>query len=397
MIKIYDEEALKKDITANCGRAYQQCTLSVMDTIADPDIKFDENGICNYYYEYIAAEKIEGFKGQEGKVMLDQVVKNMKAQSAGKKYDCILGLSGGADSTYLALLAKENGLNPLLVHFDYGWNTELAVQNIENCVKYLGFDLYTYVMDWEEFKELQRSYFKASVIDLDVPADHMIFGALYKIANKFNIKFILSGNNVWTEHTLPKSWNYNKFDLVNLRAIHRKYSKVPLKKLPALGLWYYANYQLVKNIKSVQLLNYVEYIKEDIKETIAKKLMWKDYGGKHHESVFTRFYQGYILPVKFNVDKRKAHLSNLIFAGQLTRTEALAEIKNPPYPIKMQEEDFLYVGKKLGFSSKEFEAVLNQPNCAHKEFGTDLKQRALYFKIMRLIKPMTTVIKKIRK
>ena len=168
------------------------------------------------------------------------------------------------------LLTKEYGLNALLVHFDYGWNTETAVKNVENAVKISKFDLYTYVMDWEEFRGLQRSYFKASVLDLDVPADHMIFGALYKVANKFNIKSILSGNNVQTEYTLPKSWNYNKFDYTNLKNIHKRYGASKLKVLPKLGLWHQAYFQLVKDIQSIQLLNFVDYNKIEIKKIISQ-------------------------------------------------------------------------------------------------------------------------------
>lgn len=374
--------------------SFRQCAVSVMDTIADPDIRFDEKGICNYYYEYLEAEKKYCLTGEEGWAKLVQIAGNIKKAGAGKKYDCIIGLSGGADSTYLALLAKKLDLKPLLVHFDYGWNSELAVQNIEQATKLLGFDLFTYVMDWPEFRELQRSYFKASVLDLDVPADHMIFGALYKTANQFGVRYLLSGNNVWTEHTLPKSWNYNKFDLVNLKDIHATYSSSPLTHLPALGVWHHAYYSLVKGVTSVQLLNFVDYKKETIKKEIAETLHWRDYGGKHHESIFTRFYQGYILPKKFSIDKRKPHLSNLIFAKQLTKAQALVELAEPPYPEELQHRDKEYVAKKLGFSASEFEQVLTQPNRSHLDFKTDKAQRQLYFKIMRTIKPVTRLIKK---
>jgi N-acetyl sugar amidotransferase len=394
---VYNEEKLKLDREANCGRPYQQCTVSVMDTIADPNISFDNKGISNYYYEYLAAEKASVFTGDAGKAKLKQVVDQIKLKGKGKSYDCVIGLSGGADSTYLAYLAKEVGLRPLIVHFDYGWNSELAVQNIENATKKLGFDLYTYVMDWEEFKDLQRSYFKASVIDLDVPADHMIFGALFRTAKKFNVNFVLSGNNTVTETTLPKTWNYNKFDLVNLKNIHKRFGTLPLKKLPALGLWQYAYYQLIKNIQSVQLLNFIPYNKSEIKRIIAEELGWRDYGGKHHESVFTRFYQGYILPVKFNVDKRKAHLSNLVFSGQITREEAVEELAHPTYPLDMQKSDKEYVAKKLGFSDEEFDKVLRLPNRPHQDFGTDRSQREFYFKVMRSIKPVSSIVKAVRK
>jgi N-acetyl sugar amidotransferase len=377
-------------------RPFQQCSISVMDTIADPDITFDERGICNYYYEYLEAEKQLVLTGAKGEERLNSIISAIKKNGKGKKYDCILGLSGGADSTYLALLAKEKGLKPLLVHFDYGWNSESAVQNIERAVQILNFDLYTHVMDWEEFRDILRAYFKASVLDLDVPADHMIFGALYKMANKYNIKYLLSGNNVQTEHTLPRTWNYNKFDIVNLRNIHNRFGDLKLKHFPALGLWHHAYYSLVKNIKSVQLLNSLDYNKEQIKKAITEKLEWRDYGGKHHESVFTRFYQGYILPRKFKIDKRKAHLSNLIFAGQMTKDAALKELALPTYDIALQASDKEYVAKKLGFTDSEFENVLSLPNREHEEYGTDRSQRALYFKIMKAIKPITSILKNSR-
>ena len=380
----------------NRERPYHQCTLSVMDTISDPNISFDEKGICNYYYEYLEAEKQQVFLGPAGRERLNQTIERIKRAGKGKPYDCILGLSGGADSTYLAYLAKQEGLRPLLVHFDYGWNSEIAVQNIECAVKHLGFDLYTHVMDWDEFRDILRSYFKASVVDLDVPADHMIFASLYKTANKYGIKYLLSGNNVPTEHTLPKTWNYNKFDIINLRNIHQTYGEGKLKHFPALGLWNHAYYNLVKEIQSAQLLNFVPYTKKNIVEIITRELGWRDYGGKHHESVFTRFYQGYILPVKFGIDKRKAHLSNLIFSGQLTKEEALAELQRPTYDLRLQAEDKTYVAKKLGFSADEFDEVLQLPNYSHDVYGTDKSQRIFYFKVMRFIKPITKIIKSIR-
>ena len=396
MMQAYVEEALKLDKIINCGREYQQCSISVMDTIADPDISFDSNGICNYYHEYKEAEERGVLLGEEGKKRLSELAQKIKVAGKGRKYDCILGLSGGADSTYLALLAKQLGLRPLLVHFDYGWNSEIAVQNIERAVQILGFDLYTHVMDWDEFKDLQRAYFKASVLDLDVPADHMIFAALYKTANKYGIKYLLSGNNIQTEHTLPRTWNYNKFDLTNLRAIHEQFGERKLRHFPALGLWHFAYYQLIRNIQSIQLLNYVDYNKKDIVQTIKKELDWRDYGGKHHESVFTRFYQGYILPKKFGIDKRKAHLSNLIFSGQITKSEALHQLELPPYDARLQMDDKEYVAKKLGFTNSEFGEILQLPNRKHEDFKTDKQERNFYFKMMKSFKPISSLIKSIR-
>ena len=393
--QVYNQQALEKNISANCGRQYQQCSIGVMDTIADPDITFDEKGISNYYYEYIKVEKEKCLKGKDGlkkqKYWANKIIKSKKIG----EYNCILGLSGGADSTYLAYLAMELGLCPLLVHFDYGWNSETATINVENVVKNTGFDLYTLVMDWPEFKNLQRSYFKASVIDLDVPADHMIFGSLYQTAKNYGIKYVLNGNNVWSEHTLPKTWNYNKFDIINLKNIHKTFENTSLKHLPALGLWQSFYYELFNDIKKVCFLDWQEYNLEEIKNKIENKLEWKSYGWKHHESVFTRFYQGYILLRKFNVDKRKAHLSNLIFSEQITKNDAEEELLKPPYPLKMQEDDFSFVAKKLGFTEDEFEGVLLLNNFPHQNYGTDYQLRQRYYRFMKFIKPFSTIVKRL--
>ena len=392
--EIYNQKELEKNSAVNFNRSYQQCSLSVMDTIADPNIKFDKDGVCNYYHEYKEAEK-DCLKGNKGRLKQELLASKIKMAPGKKGYDCILGLSGGADSTYLAYLAKKLNLNPLLVHFDYGWNSDIAIKNVENAVEASGFDLYTIVMDWPEFKSLQRSFFKASVLDLDVPADHMIFGALFQVAKKFNIKYLLSGNNVWTEHTLPKEWNYNKFDLKNLKNIHKKFENTSLSHLPSLGVWQHAKYQLIYNIERVNLLDYQEFIREDILKVIEKEMNWINYGGKHQESVFTRFYQGYILPAKFNIDKRKAHLSNLIYSGQLSKKEALLELAHPAYNEDLMNQDFEYVAKKLGFTDNEFEKVLLLPNIEHKFYGTDIGQRKFYFKTMKMMKPISRVIKKL--
>jgi N-acetyl sugar amidotransferase len=393
-MKIYNEEELKKDPIANFERPYQQCSISVMDTIADPDITFDENGICNYYYEYLEAEKKNCLYGEEGLKKQIEIAMTIKNNPGKNGYDCILGLSGGADSTYLAYLAKKLGLNPLLVHFDYGWNTEIAVQNVKSTVNYTGFDLHTFVMDWEEFKNLQRSYFKASVLDLDVPADHMIFGSLYNIASKYKIKYILSGNNIWTEHTLPKSWNYNKFDLINLKNIHKKFENTPLNNLPALGYYNQIYYNIFKKINYINFIDYEYFNRESILKFIESEMGWINYGAKHQESVFTRFYQGYILPTKFHIDKRKAHLSNLIFSKQLSKQEALQELRHLPYPFDKQRNDFEFVAKKLGFTFDEFDAILNQKNVPHDYYGTDRNQVLRFQKFLAFIRPVTAIYKR---
>jgi hypothetical protein len=259
------------------------------------------------------------------------------------------------------------------VHFDNGWNNELAVHNIDRMLSVLGFPLRTFVMDWPEFRDLQRSYFKASVLDLEIPTDHMIFGALHQIAHKEGIKYILSGNNFATEWLLPRAWYYSKFDVDNLVAIHRRFGEVPLKKLPKLGPWQRAFFNSVRGIEDVKILEYLAYRKMDAKQFLMDEFGWKDYGGKHYESIFTRFYQGYILPRRYGIDKRKAHLSNLICNEEITREAAVEELREPTYDPSLQEQDKRYVAKKLGWSDDEFEAILSLPPCPHEVYGTDEK------------------------
>jgi N-acetyl sugar amidotransferase len=382
----YDEELLKKDVAANGGRPYQQCTKTVMDTIADPDISFDADGVSNYYHLYFSQEPKHLFKGAEGKKKLDEMIATLKKEQTGK-YDSIIGLSGGVDSTYLVYKAKEWGLNPLVVHFDYGWNLELAVQNIEQTLKYTGFELYTHVMNWDDFKHLQRAYFKAGVLDLDVPADHLIFAALNMVAEKFKIKNLLKGFNYQSEFILPRTWNYNrKFDLKNLNDINKQFGEKKLKNLPKLGIWQRIYYDRIYKLKGFTPLNYMDYHKESAKKELVEKMGWVDYGGKHFENIFTRFYQGYILPTRFHIDKRKAHLSTLICAGQATREEALAELAKPPYDLRIMQEDYVYVSKKLGFTEDEFDQCLRGPIRAHSDFKEEKKLHAFLTSLVKIFK-----------
>jgi N-acetyl sugar amidotransferase len=380
----YNEDKLKSDPIVNGGRPYQQCTRTVMDTIADPDITFDEKGISNYYYAYDAVAKKNLFLGDEGQRHIDAMIKELKANKKGK-YDSIIGLSGGVDSTYLVYKAKEWGLNPLVVHFDYGWNLELAVQNIEQTLKYAGFELYTYVMNWEDFKQLQRSYFKAGVLDLDVPADHLIFAALNMVCKKFNIKYVLKGFNVQSEAILPRTWNYpGKFDLMNMKDIYNQFGPGrKIKNLPKLGIWQRIYYDRIFKLRSFTPLNYFDYDKTQSKKELIEKVGWIDYGGKHFENVFTRFYQGYILPTRFQIDKRKAHLSTLICSGQMTREEAVAELAKPPYDLKLMEEDYNYVSKKLDFTPEEFDATLQGPIRKHSDFKEEARLHAFLSKLTK--------------
>jgi N-acetyl sugar amidotransferase len=361
------------------------CTKTVMDN-TDPHITFDEDGVSNWWHDYhaLAAERPGGAERDR---LLEQTLEKIKAAGRGRPYDCLLGLSGGVDSSYMAWLCKQWGLRPLVLHFDNGWNDELAVANIEVMVKKLGFRLETFVMNWPEFRDLQRAYFKASVLDLDVPTDHMIFGALHKIADQHDIKFILSGNNFATEWLLPTAWYYSKFDLANLVAIHRRHGEAPLKHLPKLGVWQQLYYRRVKAIEDVKILELVPYSKTAAKEFLIKEFGWQDYGGKHYEQVFTRFYQGYILPLRYGIDKRKAHLSNLILNGEITRDQALAELQQPTDDPARQQADKRYMAKKLGWSVDEFEAILALPPVPHEAYGTDKVQRTLADATIKTLQP----------
>jgi N-acetyl sugar amidotransferase len=371
---MYNQKELEKDINANCGRPYQQCAISVMDTIADPNITFDEKGICNYYYEYLAAEKQHVKKGEEGLKTLANMVDIIKANKKGKRYDCILGLSGGVDSTYLCLLAKEQGLNPLVVHCDNGWNSELAQHNIESTVKKCGFDLFTYVINWQEFRAMQLAYIRASVVDIEVLTDHAFMAVLYEQAKKWKLKYVLAGMNIVTEQVLPKYWIFGKSDDKNIKDIvnkHGDFKIAEIKTFPFLSYGGKRYYDRVLKLEVFSPLNWVDYNYDSVKQRIIDELDWRDYGGKHYESVWTRFYQGYILPNKFNIDKRKAHFSNLIFSNQITKEEALDKLSKPILPAQLERDDKDFIMKKFGLSEATFEEIMAVPRKEHSEFEVE--------------------------
>ncbi len=374
------------------NQEYRQCAISVMDTIADPDIRFDTNGICNYYPEYKAGEKELVVAGEAGRLWVEQTVDEIKKAGKGKPYDCIMGLSGGVDSSYVAYLAKQYGLRPLAVHLDNSWNSELAVKNIEEIVNRLGFDLYTHVVNWDEFKDIQLSYIKASVIDIEAITDHAIGAIIATLARKHRVKYMLTGNNVVTEYVMPPSWLFNKNDHINLTDIHAKFGQVPLKTFPLYDT-YLKNYmKYVLKARSIGFLNYLPYNKQAVKEKIAGEIGWRDYGGKHYESIFTKFYQAYILPVKFGVDKRKPHLSNLVFSGQISKEEALEELKKPLYADEDLRNDYDFVLKKFGLTDEQFQRYMKQPPRKHTDFAVEKPLRDRY-PIMKLISPITSFVR----
>jgi len=343
-------------------RTYQICTKTVMDTIGDPDITFNTDGICNYYYEFNAKLKIRVPPKDIASQKLNEIVGKIKRDGRGKAYDCIIGVSGGVDSTYTAWLVKKLGLRPLAVHLDNGWNSELAVKNIENILNVLGIDLYTEVLDWEMFKDLQLSFLKASTPDGEIPTDHAILAILYKIAANNGIKHIISGMNFRSEGMLPPSWARGYLDWKYIRGVQKKFGAKKLSGYPHLSVFKFLYYNIILNIRSISLLNYIDFKREEALELITRELGWKNYGGKHHESTYTKFYQSYILPQKFGIDKRKAHLSCLIMStGEVSREQAIEIVNKPAINAETIQTEMEYVLKKLGINSDMFEEIMKMP------------------------------------
>ncbi|MDI6698940.1 MAG: N-acetyl sugar amidotransferase [Candidatus Saccharicenans sp.] len=352
-------------------RSYQSCIRCVMDTTAD-EISFDAHGVCSFchYFDREIRPILERAHTGEGSKLLEQIVSTIKKSGQGKSYDSVLGISGGTDSSYLAHLTAELGLRPLLVHVGTGWNSPESENNVKNLVKQLGFDFETITVEWKEMRDLQIAFYKAAVKNCEIPQDHAFFAALYKKANEVGVRYIIIGGNYATESILPRTWGFNSGDLRHLLAIQKRFGTDPLKKFPALSFWErYVYYPFIRKIRVIRLLNYLPYNKEEAKRTLIEKYGWHDYGLKHYESILTRFYQGYYLPTKFGIDKRRAHLSSLILSGQLAREKAIDELKKPPYPSQeVLEKDKAYIADKLGLSLGEWEEILALPPREHSEF-----------------------------
>jgi N-acetyl sugar amidotransferase len=340
-------------------------------------ITFDEKGVCNHCTSYqssldqfIPPEEVRQKK-------LNQILSSMKEHGKGKPYDCVAGISGGVDSTYMVYKATELGLRPLAVHLDNGWDSRLAVTNIERVLNKLGVDLYTHVIDWEEFRDLQQAYFKASVVDIEVVSDHAIMAMVCTQTAKRGLKYILGGTNYATEGIMPRSWVWTKNDLQNLKDIHHKFGTRKLKTYPMLGFLGLVYLRKIKGIQTIPFLNYIDYNRETAKRFLIEELGWEDYGGKHHESIFTKFYQSYILPTKFNIDKRKAHLSTMICSNQISRDAALKTLEEPLYDKTELKRDLEYVLKKFNWTEQEFEDLMNLQIKKHTDYKTDLWLRKL--------------------
>lgn len=335
----------------------KMCTRCILDENV-PNIQFDDNGVCNYCKYYDNLEKQYPLN-KTTTTKLNQLIDKIKIKGIRKDYDCIVGVSGGVDSTYTLYLAKKFGLRPLAVHFDNGWNSEIGASNVENLIKKCNVDLYTYTADWEEFKNLQIAFLKASVSDAEMVTDYGIPAVLYKVAVQKNIKFVITGGNFRTEGIVPRGWTYcdNRY----FRSINKIFGKTKIKKNSIFKPVHKFYYNYIKHIKFVPILNYVEYNKKEVIKILEKELGWCNYGAKHYESIFTRWFQSYYLPEKFGIDKRKLHLSALINSGQITRDEALEKIKKPTNSPEQIKKDSDFVMKKLGLSINEFEKIMKSP------------------------------------
>lgn len=347
--------------TAATGPTRRVCTRCVMDT-TDPKISFDERGVCNHCRNFDEVQSANWFPGPEGQPRLEAMIRTMKDAGKGNEYDCIIGLSGGVDSSYLALKLKEFDLRPLVVHVDAGWNTELAVRNIENIVKHCGYDLHTHVMNWEDMRDLQLAYLRAGVANQDVPQDHAFFASMYHFSVKNKIKYIISGGNLATECVFPRAWHHSAMDALNLKDIHRRFGTGRLKEYKTISfLQYYFVYPFVYGMRTMLPLNYMPYDKKKALAELVDRVDYKPYQRKHGESVFTRFFQNHYLPERFGYDKRKPHLSSLVLSGQMTREAALAALEESLYDPQELAADIQYFCKKLRISRDEFDTLMRAP------------------------------------
>lgn len=337
----------------------QICTRCIMDT-SDPDIEFDANGVCNHCRkaEWLISHVLND---PNREVKLARLIETIKISGRNKQYDCIIGLSGGIDSTYVAYKVKEFGLRPLSVHLDNGWDTDVAIDNIQRTVDQLGIDLYTYVIDWSEYRDMQVAFLKASVPHVEHPNDHAITAILHRVAAKHGVRYIVVGSNISTESYGVKSWSGGQRDWKYIKSIHERFGKVRLKTYPYMSGFDIFKYKYRCRHETISILDYIPYIKEEAMNVLERKIGWTYYGGKHYESLFTKFFQAYILPQKFGIDKRRIHLSALIASGQINREQALKKMEEELYPEDQLREDMNKVINKLGLSKQEFDEIMNLP------------------------------------
>jgi N-acetyl sugar amidotransferase len=347
-----------------------------MDT-SDPQITFSEQGHCNHCTDYFERIARLTYQGERSDRQLATIVEKIRRAGKGREYDCVIGVSGGIDSCYAAHVVKSVGLRPLAVHMDNGWNSDTAVKNIKNAAKALGIDYQSYVLDWEEFRDLQLAFLRASVPEIETPTDMAIPAALHRIAARHGVKYIISGGNYATEGILPAAWHYDGKDLLFLKAIHKRFGSRRLATFPTFGYRDEIYFKMVRGIQIIYLLNYVPYSKAQAMRVLQDELGWQDYGGKHYESRITGFVHSFILPTKFGIDYRRATLSTQICAGEVTREDALRILETPPFSPEQASREMEYIAKKFEISISELQEILSSPTKTHHDYPND--QRKLEF------------------
>lgn len=358
---------------------YQICTNCVMDT-SDSRITFDENGVCDHCIDFYTHVKPKWESDEKGRKELENIVKKIKKEGKKRDFDCLLGLSGGIDSSYMLHVAvKELGLRPLVFHVDGGWDSELSVHNINVMIDKLGLDLYTEVINWEEMRDFQLAFFKSGVPHIDIPQDHAFIATLYNYADKYKIKYILNGGNISTEGVRnPMEWLYYGTDMVHIHDILKKFGTVKMETYPFSSVLRHKFYlRYIKGVTVVKPLNYLPYIKADAIKILEEEYGWKSYPQKHFESRFTKFFEGYWLPERFGFDTRRVQFSSLILTGQMTREEALEKLSKLPYDPETIGDEFNYIAKKLQISPEELNSYFTMP----KKFYWDYKNQENLFKI----------------
>ena len=363
------------------------CTNCVMDT-TDSKISFDEKGVCDHCNDFHKNVLPNWHTDERGRAELAAIVEKIKISGKANDFDCLLGISGGVDSSYMLHVAvKDFGLRPLVFHVDGGWNSELAVNNIEVMIDKLGLDLYTEVIDWEEMRDFQLAFIKAGVPHIDIPQDHAFIATLYNFAHKYNIKYILNGGNISTECVRnPMEWLYYGTDMAQIKDIQRRFGTRPLKNYPLSPILKHKFYlRYIKGIKVVKPLNYFPYIKRDAVKILSETYGWKEYPQKHFESRFTKFYEGYWLPEKFGYDTRKVQYSSLILTGQMTRDEALEKLKKPAYDPETINDEFKYIATKLRITEEELRSYMTAPNKTYKDYNNQESMFILGAKILKAI------------